>query len=262
MALTDKLVSIANAIRSKTGKTDTLTLDQMPTEIEGIQTETPVIIKPLSVTENGTYEAPDGVDGYSPVTVNVASSGGDEWEEQFIRAIERDASKPVTKLPEGLTRIGYCAFYDNDALAINSLPSGLKSIDGQAFYKCDTLNLTSLPSGVETIGQSAFYDCDKLSLTELPKNIKTIGVSAFYYCSKITITRIPAGTENIYSGAFRYCSGLTTLTFEGTPATINSDVFANCTNLLTINVPWAEGEVANAPWGATNATINYNYTGG
>jgi hypothetical protein len=26
-------------------------------------------------------------------------------------------------------------------------------------------------------------------------------------------------------------------------------------------VPWAEGAVANAPWGATNATINYNYTG-
>ena len=29
------------------------------------------IIEPLSVTENGTYAAPDGVDGYSPVSVNV-----------------------------------------------------------------------------------------------------------------------------------------------------------------------------------------------
>ena len=31
-------------------------------------------IEPLSVTENGTYTAPSGVDGYSPITVNV--SGG------------------------------------------------------------------------------------------------------------------------------------------------------------------------------------------
>jgi hypothetical protein len=31
------------------------------------------------------------------------------------------------------------------------------------------------------------------------------------------------------------------------------------TNLMTINVPWSEGEVINAPWGASNATINYNY---
>lgn len=36
MALTDKLTAIANAIRSKTGKTNTMTLDQMATEIEGI----------------------------------------------------------------------------------------------------------------------------------------------------------------------------------------------------------------------------------
>lgn len=33
------------------------------------------VIEPLEVTTNGTYTAPAGVDGYSPVTVNV--SGGD-----------------------------------------------------------------------------------------------------------------------------------------------------------------------------------------
>lgn len=38
MALTDKLTAIANAIRARTGKTESLTLDQMPTEIESITT--------------------------------------------------------------------------------------------------------------------------------------------------------------------------------------------------------------------------------
>lgn len=38
MALTDKLTAIANAIRAKTGKTESLTLEQMPTEIESIAT--------------------------------------------------------------------------------------------------------------------------------------------------------------------------------------------------------------------------------
>ena len=37
MALTNKLTAIADAIRSKTGTTDSLTLDQMPTAIDGIQ---------------------------------------------------------------------------------------------------------------------------------------------------------------------------------------------------------------------------------
>lgn len=35
------------------------------------------VIKPLEVTSNGTYTAPAGVDGYSPVTVNVSSGGGE-----------------------------------------------------------------------------------------------------------------------------------------------------------------------------------------
>lgn len=37
----------------------------------------PAVVQPLEVTENGTYTAPDGVDGYSPVTVNVQGGGGD-----------------------------------------------------------------------------------------------------------------------------------------------------------------------------------------
>ncbi len=36
-ALTDTFTSIADAIRSKTGKSDTITPSQMPSEIEGIQ---------------------------------------------------------------------------------------------------------------------------------------------------------------------------------------------------------------------------------
>ena len=32
------------------------------------------IIKKLDVVENGTYAAPDGVDGYSPVNVNVPNT--------------------------------------------------------------------------------------------------------------------------------------------------------------------------------------------
>lgn len=38
MALTDKLSSIADAIRGKTGKAEEMTLDQMATEIAGIET--------------------------------------------------------------------------------------------------------------------------------------------------------------------------------------------------------------------------------
>ena len=37
-----------------------------------------------------------------------------------------------------------------------------------------------------------------------------------------------------------------------------NDTFSGCTNLTDIYVPWAEDALANAPWGAPNATVHYN----
>ena len=84
----------------------------------------------------------------------------------------------------------------------------------------------------------------------------------FYNCMNLALTSLPAGITSIGDSAFSICINLTSITFEGTPTTIASNAFNYCTNLTTINVPWAEGAVANAPWGATYATINYNYTEG
>lgn len=103
-----------------------------------------------------------------------------------------------------------------------------------------------------------------VAITELPnkfKDITRIGSYAFARCSTLTITSLPEGITSIGNMAFYDCTGLTSLTFKGTPSAIESSAFTGCTNLTTLNVPWAEGAVAGAPWGATNATINYNYKG-
>lgn len=68
----DEIVAIADAVRSKTGTTDEMTLGGIVSGINGITPN----IQSISITSNGTYTAPSGIDGYSPITVNVASSGG------------------------------------------------------------------------------------------------------------------------------------------------------------------------------------------
>lgn len=73
---------------------------------------------------------------------------------------------------------------------------------------------------------------------------------------------IHSGINIINPAAFANCTGLTSVTFEGKPSgNMAKNIFQGCVNLTEIKVPWAEGAVANAPWGATNATITYNYTG-
>ena len=167
----------------------------------------------------------------------------------------------LTSLPSGLRSLGNNAFYQCTNLALTELPSGLTSLGEYAFYQCPTLTLTELPSGLTSLGNSAFYKCTNLALTELPSGLTSIGQYAFYQCSKLDITSIPDGVKSIDNNAFDGCTSLRSITFKGTPTSIKYNAFNGCTNLTTINVPWAEGAVASAPWGVTNATINYNYTG-
>ena len=72
------LTGIADAIRGKNGSTTTYKPSEMAAAITAISGGGEPVIEALSVTSNGTYTAPDGVDGYSPVTVNVPQSGGPE----------------------------------------------------------------------------------------------------------------------------------------------------------------------------------------
>ena len=201
MALTDKLKAIADAIRSKTGSTESMSLDGMATEISNIST-------------GGSIEEPYVIETYD--------SAGNLIEAELV---------------------------------------GYTKIRNNFFSGCSKLALASLPSGVTSIGGYAFNDCSNLALTSLPSGITSIGNSTFKGCSKLALTSLPSGIIIIDSRAFSSCESLTFITFEGTPRSIASNAFVSCTNLTTINVPWAEGAVTNAPWGATNATINYNYTG-
>ena len=140
------------------------------------------------------------------------------------------------------------AFWDN-----------CKAIGDYAYENCADLALTSLPDGITSIGVQAFNGCYKaFALKALPSSLITISNYAFYNCYKLVITEIPATVKTIGTSAFVYCTSLTSLTFKGTPTTIASSTFGSCTNLTDIYVPWSEGAVANAPWGATNATIHYD----
>lgn len=63
---------IAAAIRSKNGTETLYKPSEMAAAIQAISGGGEPVIEPLEITSNGTYIASEGVDGYSPVTVNVS----------------------------------------------------------------------------------------------------------------------------------------------------------------------------------------------
>lgn len=141
-----------------------------------------------------------------------------------------------------------------------SLPRTVARFANQAFRGCSVLAAIDLPETLETIGISTFNSCYVLDIDSLPQHLKTINSYGFYRCRDLTLKELPPSIETIGDYAFRECQSLTEITFGGTPETISHTAFYSCPNLATIRVPWAEGAVSGAPWGATNATITYNYT--
>lgn len=228
-------------------------------EWQGNSMPTPSItVEPITITENGTTTAPSGK-AYSPVTVNVPASGATEpyIEETYSRSNLVSAKMYGYSVIRGRL-FSSCASLTGVAIYNDELIN-LKTIGDYAFYGCNNLTTFQIPDSVTSIGESAFQNCKKYNIATLPSSLTVIKSYAFDNCA-ITTIEIPTSVITMYAHTFSNCTSLTSVTFNGTPTNMGAIIFDGCTNLTTINVPWAEGAVANAPWGATNAMVNYNYT--
>lgn len=117
----------------------------------------------------------------------------------------------------------------------------------------------TVPDSVIKIGDSALRNCMYLREISFHEGIKEICAYAFSTCLELETIQLPPNLDNLGNLAFQNCGKLSKVTFKGKPTLIKSNAFEGCANLKIINVPWTEDEVEGAPWGATEAKINYNY---
>ena len=192
--------------------------------------------------------------------------------ENRIRAIQSGGSEvyfspygimyqEVVNFPEDITTLGTTSgqkYYENATNIKEFNAGGIGTIQPLTFSKSSIEKFKGLH--LTSIGTNAFNNCFQLNSVELGTDSKlTIASNAFYSCQKLTDIVLPP-IAMINSDAFRNCLGLKTIKFTSTADTVGGGAFNLCTNITDIYVPWGEGEVASAPWGATNATIHYNYT--
>ena len=100
-------------------------------------------------------------------------------------------------IPEGVERVGSCAFYKNATLTKIDLPSTLREIGDMAFFKCEKIALVTLPDGLEKIGQDAFSYCREMKpVMYIPVSVKEIGSFAFYNCENLKEFYMGADSED------------------------------------------------------------------
>ncbi len=128
------------------------------------------------------------------------------------------------ELPEGLTEIGATAFgytkltsvfIPKTVTRLGGKMSGTSStISGSSFSGCSALETVTFEAGSEltSLEGSAFSSCSKLAAIELPDKLTNIGSNAFS-STAITSVVIPASVKTIGANAFSGCSNLAEITF-------------------------------------------------
>lgn len=229
--------------------------------------------KTIDITENGTTEViPDDGKVLSKVTVNVdVESGGGSGEEVVgvkysnYALVNNAYLLPKTADARGLDNIleNPNDIPSNKALAENGtcmsymFANTSRNSNGGYFYNLEEVYM---PTKAVSLSYT-FQNCTKLkNLYGDLSNIITLSANCFDYCQSLTSMPFMPNLTTINNYAFRNCTGLTSFNLYKKAISIHAGAFTGCTNLLDIYVPWSEGEVANAPWGATNATIHYNTT--
>ncbi len=132
MALTDKLTAIGVAIRQKTGKSDLLTLDQMPTEI-------------ASISGGGGGGLPEAAFTLTGSCQYRFANGGWDW------FIENYGSQVTTT---DVTHAGYMFFNS----AVTSIPFDINgnNLSNLSYMFFNSANLTSLPKVRGVLANGSF----------------------------------------------------------------------------------------------------------
>ena len=141
MALTEKLTNIGNAIREKTGKTELLTLDEMPKEIQGIS----------------------------------GGGSGSDGKELLRSLVDRSVTRITAKDLEGLTVIGDDAIEHCDKLIYLEIPDSVTTIKPYGVSTNQNLKNFTIPKNClkisnQAFGSSSYADWVKILWKELPKN--------------------------------------------------------------------------------------------
>ena len=202
-------------------------------------------LRPLSISENGSYE-PDGFDGFSQVSVDVP-------QKYDINAIA-DGSISGEIVLDTAPNVAQFAFYG--CTNITKVTALLASTVGWQAFRGSGVESAYFPSA-KTIDTEAFHTSkysgnigDDFPVAE------TINAGAFRG-TRLSVVHLPSTLKSLTGTAPLGFNGLRTVYFHSTPTSITASCF-NGNNITDIYTPWSEGEVANAPWGANNATIHYD----
>ena len=138
---------------------------------------------------------------------------------------------------EGVTSIGFGAFYACRNLETVSFPGSLTEIGDGAFSNCISLDHVEIPDSVYLIGWGAFKGCSGLTAIHLPTELREISAGVLEDCVQLKSLTIPENVELIMWSSFSCCKSLTEITIPAKITEIMDNAFAECAGLTEVTIP-------------------------
>ena len=144
-------------------------------------------------------------------------------------------------VPEGVSELAPCLFWDNQVIEEVSLPTSLINISGDTFYNCTNLKRVNIPKNVKYIGNNPFAGCPNIEITnessyfnladgvlynndftrliyypiskkddkyKIIDGCKILGKHSFYLCDNLEKIVIPTSVIKLENNPFSGCSKL------------------------------------------------------
>lgn len=131
--------------------------------------------------------------------------------------IKYTGKSDIVIIPDGITTIGYGAFYENSYLKKVTISNSVKTIDELAFCDCKNLFEIAISNNMQCtdmriIGKGAFDKCGSLKEIIIPNGVEIIEDYAFNECENLQLITIPSSVQSIAETAFQRCYSLTEIT--------------------------------------------------
>lgn len=198
------------------------------------------VIEGLTITSNGTYTAGAGVDGYSPVDVDVPAP---EFITETLSVSVNNTYYPgegvngfsqvVVEVPQSVTGYTEKDVTENNFGLIN-LNNSASFVYSGVFSENNQLQTVYLPNCV-TVNNWAFAFCRNLTSVNLPNCTTFSGNHQFYFNKSLSQIYVPL-LKNVPNNAFGECLNLRSIDLPEATY-IDDSAFYKCSSLSQINIP-------------------------
>ena len=148
-------------------------------------------------------------------------------------------SSEVVTIPEGVSELSPCLFWDNQIIKEVRLPNSLISISGDTFYNCNNLEKVKIPVNCKFMGNNPFAGCPKVKVINessyfnlidgdlynknftrliyypisktdekyaIDSRCKILGKHSFYLCNNLKEVDIPESIIKLENNPFSGCN--------------------------------------------------------